>query len=54
MLVCLECCAEWQADEELEKGEIIICPECGLEMEVIEIEPLQLAEAPEEEEDWGE
>jgi len=29
------------------------CPECGSELEVIELDPFQLAEAPETEEDWG-
>jgi alpha-aminoadipate/glutamate carrier protein LysW len=38
----------------LTKGEIIQCPECGVELEVMETEPLELQLAPEEEEDWGE
>ena len=37
-----------------EKGEIIQCPECGVELEVVNEDPLELALAPEEEEDWGE
>ncbi len=35
-------------------GEIIECPECGMELEVIEVDPLTLELAPEVEEDWGE
>ncbi len=34
--------------------EIVQCPECGVDLEVIGLEPLTLALAPEEEEDWGE
>ena len=34
-------------------GELMECPECGSELEVIELDPLQLAEAPETEEGWG-
>lgn len=30
------------------------CPDCGSELEVVSLKPLQLAEAPEAEEDWGE
>ncbi|HLJ66273.1 MAG TPA: lysine biosynthesis protein LysW [Chloroflexota bacterium] len=37
-----------------ERGEIIECPECGVELEVVSVDPPQLAPAPEEEEDWGE
>lgn len=37
-----------------ERGEIIECPDCGAELEVLSTEPLELALAPEVEEDWGE
>lgn len=36
------------------KGELVICPDCGAELEVICADPLELDLAPEEEEDWGE
>jgi alpha-aminoadipate carrier protein LysW len=35
-------------------GEIIQCPDCGVELEVISLNPVELAPAPAEEEDWGE
>ncbi len=35
-------------------GELLECAECGTELEVLSVQPLQLAEAPQEEEDWGE
>ena len=36
------------------RGEIITCPDCGAELEVVSENPLQLEFAPQEEEDWGE
>lgn len=35
-------------------GEIVQCPDCGTELEVKGLEPVALAVAPAEEEDWGE
>jgi alpha-aminoadipate carrier protein LysW len=35
-------------------SEIVVCPECGVELEVISVDPPELAVAPEVEEDWGE
>ncbi len=35
-------------------GEILVCPDCGVELEVLSLEPLELGEAPEVQEDWGE
>ncbi len=37
-----------------EVGELLDCPECGEELEILALEPPKLAKAPEEEEDWGE
>jgi alpha-aminoadipate carrier protein LysW len=38
----------------VELGEILVCPDCGTELEVTSREPLVLSLAPREEEDWGE
>lgn len=54
MAECPECGAEISEDETYEEGEIIDCEDCGVELEVISDDPLELALAPEEEEDWGE
>jgi alpha-aminoadipate carrier protein LysW len=35
-------------------SEIVSCPDCGSELEIRALDPLELAEAPVEEEDWGE
>ncbi len=51
---CTECEAAIQLDPSTEVGEIIQCPDCGMDLEVRSIDPPELAPAPEEEEDWGE
>ena len=35
-------------------GELMECGDCGTELEVTKIDPVEIAEAPEVEEDWGE
>ena len=35
-------------------GEILRCPDCGTELEVVSLDPLRLEEAPQVQEDWGE
>ena len=54
MTPCPECEAEVPVDIDLEAGEIILCEECGVELEVVNEDPLEFALAPDEEEDWGE
>ena len=55
MAVCPECEADVEMDEyDVDKGEIISCPECGVELEVVGVAPLQLDLAAQEEEDWNE
>jgi len=53
----LTSCPECEAALKLENvlvGEIVVCPDCGVDLEVISLEPLQVELAPMEEEDWGE
>ncbi len=54
MAVCTECEAEISLEPTTEVGEIIQCPDCGLDLEVLCLDPPKVAPAPEEEEDWGE
>lgn len=54
MAECPECGADISLNKKTEKGEIVNCSDCGIELEVIGIAPFKLAPAPEEEEDWGE
>ncbi|MFQ3633168.1 lysine biosynthesis protein LysW [Roseiflexus sp.] len=52
--ICPECEAEITLPEGTVEGEILTCPDCAAELEVISIDPPELALAPEVEEDWGE
>jgi alpha-aminoadipate carrier protein LysW len=51
---CPECAADVTLADDTLQGEIIQCPECGVELEVMSLDPITLDLAPEEEEDWGE
>jgi len=51
---CPECEADVPFDADVILSEIAQCPECGVELEVMGVEPLKLEPAPEEQEDWGE
>lgn len=51
---CPECDAELVLPEDAMEGEIIVCSDCGVELEVVSLDPPTLDVAPEEEEDWGE
>lgn len=50
---CPECDAEIVLDGVVQ-GEIIVCPDCGVDLEVISLDPPTLELAPMEQEDWGE
>ena len=50
---CPECDAEITL-EDVMQGEIVVCPDCGVDLEVASLEPVTLDLAPMEEEDWGE
>jgi len=51
---CPECAADITLTDDTLQGEIIQCPDCGVELEVMSLAPLVLELAPDEEEDWGE
>ncbi len=50
---CPECDNPITLDKPL-RGEIVVCADCGVELEVTNETPLTLELAPQEEEDWGE
>jgi alpha-aminoadipate carrier protein LysW len=52
--LCPECEAEVAILEDAQTGEILICPDCGVELELTAVEPVTLTLAPKEAEDWGE
>lgn len=51
---CPECDQSIELDETPRLSEIVSCPECRGELEVVSTDPVTLAVAPEPEEDWGE
>lgn len=55
---CPECEADVQVDEDVDKGDIVECPDCGAQLEVVGLDPIELdlilEEEEEEEEDWDE
>lgn len=51
--ICPECDAQLQLEDVIE-GEIVVCPDCGVDLEVVSLDPAKLDLAPMEEEDWGE
>jgi alpha-aminoadipate carrier protein LysW len=50
---CPECEATISLQNVL-RGDLVPCPDCGAELEVISVEPVVLELAPMTEEDWGE
>lgn len=51
---CPECDGALELSADVIAHEIIDCPTCGAELEVMSVEPIKVALAPDEEEDWGE
>ena len=51
---CPECDATITFAADAVEGEIVACPDCGVELEVVSLAPLKLALAAEVGEDWGE
>ena len=54
MTTCPECDGQLSTPDDAIEGEIIPCPDCGAELEVLSLDPLALGLAPEVQEDWGE
>lgn len=53
--VCPECEADVQVDEDADKGDLVECQDCGAQLEVVGLDPIELDVAiEEEEEDWTE
>ena len=53
-VTCPECEAKLELTSGTEVGEIIVCSDCGVDLEVTALEPATVQVAPMEEEDWGE
>ncbi|MGO9517847.1 MAG: hypothetical protein ACLPND_12445 [Candidatus Korobacteraceae bacterium] len=55
MVICPECEGDLDIEEdEVDEGEVVSCPECGTDFEVVGIEPLELTRVEEEEEEEDE
>jgi len=50
---CIECDAAIELNDPV-VGEIVVCPDCGVDLEVLSLNPLTVDVAPMEQEDWGE
>ena len=53
-LNCPECIADITLEHGTISGEIFVCPDCGVDLEIMSLDPPQVDIAPMEEEDWGE
>jgi alpha-aminoadipate carrier protein LysW len=53
-VTCIECDGDVSIPSDAMQNELIVCPDCGVELEIISLDPLQVELAPEVEEDWGE
>jgi alpha-aminoadipate carrier protein LysW len=53
-VTCPECEAEITLEANAEVGEILVCPDCGVDLEVVSLDPAKVELAPMEQEDWGE
>jgi alpha-aminoadipate carrier protein LysW len=51
---CPECAAEVTIPADAMANELISCRDCGTELEIVSLSPLEVDYAPEVEEDWGE
>ena len=54
MAECITCGLVLDIEDGTEVNEIILCPDCGTELEVVTLDPVTVEKAPEVEEDWGE
>ncbi len=53
-IACPECQAQLELAAGTEAGEIIVCSDCGVDLEVTSVDPAAVQLAPMEQEDWGE
>ncbi len=55
-VTCAECYFEFDVEEDVMLGEVLECPDCSCELEVIEVKEAEIIvqKAESEDEDWGE
>ena len=54
MTTCPECDGQLMIPDDAIQGEIVPCQDCGAELEVLSLNPVEVGLAPEVQEDWGE
>jgi alpha-aminoadipate carrier protein LysW len=55
MIICPECEGDLDIEEdEVDEGEVVSCPECGTDFEVVGVEPLELTRVEQEEDEEDE
>ena len=50
---CPVCDADVELPDDAVVGELITCDDCGTELEILGLDPVEIGEAPAAEEDWG-
>ena len=53
MAECPVCAGDVELAADTLAGELLTCDDCGAELEILTLDPVDLAEAPTAEEDWG-
>ncbi len=53
-ILCPDCEGSILLDSSTEKGEIVICKDCSVQLEVVSLQPIKVNPAPKLDEDWGE
>jgi alpha-aminoadipate carrier protein LysW len=53
-ITCPECAAKIGLEANTVVGEILVCPDCGVDLEILTLNPATVDLAPMEQEDWGE
>ena len=53
MAECPVCAVDIEFVDDTIVGELLECGDCGVELEVISLDPEEVEEAPETDEDWG-
>ncbi len=53
-VACVVCEGIVKLPENCGLGEILVCGDCGTELEVVGLDPVRAEEAPQVQEDWGE
>lgn len=51
---CVVCEGLVNMPKDVMEGELLVCPDCGTELELVSMDPVMVEEAPEVQEDWGE